>query len=118
MSNRLIHAPPVYVFWPANSVGDDVEVYDDESRGDVIARFHTLRQQQETNTGRNYALADFIAPRESSIIDYIGGFAVTAGIGEHEVVARFEKDHDDDNTSMTTAPPDPLAVAPPRVLLK
>ena len=111
IDNRLIHARAVYGFWPANSVGDDVEVYDDESRGEVIARFHTLRQQQETNTGRNLALADFVAPKESSIIDYIGGFAVTAGIGVSEVVARFESDHDDYNAIMTKALADRLAEA-------
>jgi 5-methyltetrahydrofolate--homocysteine methyltransferase len=118
IDNHLIRARAVYGFWPANSVGDDIELYDDESRRDVIARFHTLRQQQETNTGRNLALADFIAPKESSIIDYIGGFAVTAGIGVAEVVERFEKDHDDYNAIMTKALADRLAEALAEMLHK
>ncbi|HXA19477.1 MAG TPA: methionine synthase [Thermoanaerobaculia bacterium] len=118
IDNRLIQARAVYGFWPANSVGDDVEIYADESRGDVIATFHTLRQQQETNTGQNLALADFVAPKASNILDYIGGFAVTAGIGVSEVVARFEKDHDDYNAIMTKALADRLAEALAELLHK
>jgi 5-methyltetrahydrofolate--homocysteine methyltransferase len=118
IDNRLIQARAVYGFWPANSVGDDVEIYADESRGDVIAAFHTLRQQQETNTGQNLALADFVAPKASNIIDYVGGFAVTAGIGVSEVVARFEKDHDDYNAIMTKALADRLAEALAELLHK
>ncbi|MCU1227774.1 MAG: methionine synthase, partial [Acidobacteria bacterium] len=118
IDNRLIRARAVYGFWPANSVGDDVELYSDESRGNVIARFHMLRQQQETNTGQNLALADFIAPKESGAIDYIGGFAVTAGIGVGDVVARFEKDHDDYNAIMTKALADRLAEALAEMLHK
>jgi len=118
IDNRLIHARAVYGFWPANSVGDDVELYSDESRGNVIARFHTLRQQQETNTGQNLALADFIAPKDSGTVDYIGGFAVTAGIGVGDVVARFEKDHDDYNAIMTKALADRLAEALAEMLHK
>jgi 5-methyltetrahydrofolate--homocysteine methyltransferase len=118
IDNRLIHARAVYGFWPANSVGDDIEIYSDESRHDVIARFHTLRQQQETNTGQNLALADFIAPKESGVVDYIGGFAVTAGIGVGDVVARFENDHDDYNAIMTKALADRLAEALAEMLHK
>ncbi len=118
IDNRLIHARAVYGFWPANSVGDDVEVYADESRGEVIARFHTLRQQQETNTGQNLALADFVAPKANGIIDYIGGFAVTAGIGVGDVVTRFERDHDDYNAIMTKALADRLAEALAELLHK
>jgi 5-methyltetrahydrofolate--homocysteine methyltransferase len=77
----------------------------------VLARFHTLRQQQETNTGRNLALADFVATKESGIADYIGGFAVTAGIGIEALVEKFEKDHDDYNSIMTKALADRLAEA-------
>jgi len=118
IDNRLIHARAAYGFWPANAVGDDIEIYADESRDDVIATLHTLRQQQETNTGQNLALADFIAPKESNIIDYIGGFAVTAGIGVGEVVAKFEKDHDDYNAIMTKALADRLAEALAEMLHK
>ena len=71
------------------------------------ARFHTLRQQQETTTGQNLALADFIAPEG----DYVGGFAVTAGLGVDELVAQFQKDHDDYNSIMTKALADRLAEA-------
>ncbi|MBV8543612.1 MAG: methionine synthase [Acidobacteria bacterium] len=118
IDDRLIRARAVYGFWPANSIGDDVELYSDESRSNVIARFHTLRQQQETNSGQNLALADFVAPKESGIVDYVGGFAVTAGIGVGDVVARFEKDHDDYNAIMTKALADRLAEALAELLHK
>jgi 5-methyltetrahydrofolate--homocysteine methyltransferase len=111
ITKRLLTARAVYGFWPANAVGDDVELYADEARRNAIARIHTLRQQQETTTGRNQALADFIAPKQSGIADYIGAFAVTAGIGVTELVARFERDHDDYNSIMTKALADRLAEA-------
>src|SRR5688572_23775666 len=87
--NRLLKARAVYGIWPAERVGDDIRV--------PGATFHTLRQQQETNTKQNLALADFVAPAG----DFIGGFAVTAGIGVEELVAHFQKDHDDYNSIMT-----------------
>ncbi|HEY8181191.1 MAG TPA: vitamin B12 dependent-methionine synthase activation domain-containing protein, partial [Thermoanaerobaculia bacterium] len=111
ITKRLLTARAVYGFWPANAVGDDIELYADEARRNAIARIHTLRQQQETTTGRNLALADFIAPKESGIADYVGAFAVTAGIGVTELVARFERDHDDYNSIMTKALADRLAEA-------
>jgi 5-methyltetrahydrofolate--homocysteine methyltransferase len=111
ITKRLLTARAVYGFWPANAVGDDIELYGDELRRNAIARIHTLRQQQETTTGRNLALADFIAPKESGIADYVGAFAVTAGIGVTELVARFERDHDDYNSIMTKALADRLAEA-------
>lgn len=111
IEKRLLHARAVYALWPANSVGDDIELYRDDSRREVIARFHTLRQQQETATKQNLALADFIAPKESGIADYAGGFAVTAGIGVDELVAEFQRDHDDYNSIMTKALADRLAEA-------
>jgi len=102
----------VYGFWPANSVGDDIEVYADENRSGVLTIFHTLRQQSEKRAGQyNQALADFIAPRESGRIDYIGGFAVTTGVGLEELCARFERDHDDYNSIMSKALADRLAEA-------
>ena len=109
IEKRLLKARAVLGFWPANRTGDDIEIYSDESRRKVIGRFHSLRQQQETNTGQNLALADFVAPRGTP--DYIGGFAVTAGIGVDELVARFQKDHDDYNSIMTKALADRLAEA-------
>ncbi len=111
MENRLLHARAVYAIWPANSLGDDIEIYRDESRREVLARFHTLRQQQKTTTGQNLALADFVAPKERAIRDHIGGFAVTAGIGVDELVARFQRDHDDYNSITTKALADRLAEA-------
>ncbi|WP_162953509.1 vitamin B12 dependent-methionine synthase activation domain-containing protein, partial [Pseudomonas aeruginosa] len=78
-------------FWPANAVGDDVEVYADETRKQKIATFHTLRQQLEKREGRfNAALSDFVAPKDTGVPDYIGGFVVTAGIGEDAVADRFK----------------------------
>jgi 5-methyltetrahydrofolate--homocysteine methyltransferase len=99
IEKRLLKARAVYGIWPARREGDDIVT--------SVARFHTLRQQQETNTGNNLALADFIAPSN----DYLGGFAVTAGIGVEELVARFQKDHDDYNSIMTKALADRLAEA-------
>ncbi|HEV7767331.1 MAG TPA: methionine synthase [Thermoanaerobaculia bacterium] len=99
IDQRLLKARAVYGIWPAERDGDDIIV--------PGARFRTLRQQQETNTGQNLALADFVAPTG----DYIGGFAVTAGIGVEEMVAHFQKDHDDYNSIMTKALADRLAEA-------
>ncbi|HET7711104.1 MAG TPA: methionine synthase [Thermoanaerobaculia bacterium] len=111
IEKRLLHAAGTFGFWPANSVGDDIEIYGDEARREVVAAFHTLRQQQQTASGENLALADFVAPKESGLADYIGGFAVTTGIGVEELVARFERDHDDYNAIMTKALADRLAEA-------
>jgi 5-methyltetrahydrofolate--homocysteine methyltransferase len=99
VDKRLLKARAVYAIWPAHRDGDDIVV--------PGARFHTLRQQQETTTGENLALADFVAPSG----DFIGGFAVTAGIGVDELVAHFQKDHDDYNSIMTKALADRLAEA-------
>ncbi|HKS24551.1 MAG TPA: methionine synthase [Thermoanaerobaculia bacterium] len=101
IEKRLLKARAVYGFWRARSSGDDVELIDERR---VL---HTLRQQQATTTGVNLALADFVAPAD----DYVGGFAVTAGIGANELVARFEHDHDDYNAIMTKALADRLAEA-------
>jgi 5-methyltetrahydrofolate--homocysteine methyltransferase len=109
IEKRLLKARAVYGLWPANRDGDDLIVYRDESRRDILARLHTLRQQQETTTGHNFALADFIAPAGTP--DYVGGFAVTAGIGVDELVAHFQRDHDDYNSIMTKALADRLAEA-------
>ncbi|MBK9317141.1 MAG: methionine synthase [Acidobacteria bacterium] len=109
---RLLTARGVYGFWPANSVGDDIELYTDESRSHVLATFHTLRQQTEKRSGQhNQALADFIAPRESGRIDFVGAFAVTAGIGLDALCAHFERDHDDYSSIMAKALADRLAEA-------
>src|SRR5581483_10786963 len=100
IEKRLLHARAAYGFWPANSTGDDIELFEG---GETKAVIHTLRQQQETTTKTNLALADFVAPKSSGVRDYIGGFAVTAGIGVDELVAQFQRDHDDYNSIMTKA---------------
>ena len=112
LDNRLLTAKAVYGLFPANSVNDDIEVYRDESRSEVLATFHTLRQQLEKPEGdANYALADFVAPKSTGLADYLGGFAVTTGIGIEALCERFEKDHDDYNSIMAKALADRLAEA-------
>ncbi|MYG39770.1 MAG: methionine synthase [Nitrospira sp. SB0677_bin_15] len=112
LDNRLLTAKAVYGLFPANSAGDDIEVYKDESRSEILATFHTLRQQLEKPEGdANYALADFIAPKSTGLPDYLGGFAVTTGIGLDALCGRFEQDHDDYNAIMAKALADRLAEA-------
>jgi 5-methyltetrahydrofolate--homocysteine methyltransferase len=112
ISRRALRANAVHGFWPASSVGDDIEIYDGESRQNVLARFCTLRQQIEKRDGQyNQALADFIAPKSAGRADYLGAFAVTAGIGLEDLCARFEKDHDDYRSIMAKALADRLAEA-------
>jgi 5-methyltetrahydrofolate--homocysteine methyltransferase len=98
--------------FPANSVGDDVEVYTDESRTEVATTFHTLRQQTEKTGDRpNRALADFVAPKDSGRTDYIGGFAVTGGLGLQPLVDAAKADDDDYRAIMLQALGDRLAEA-------
>jgi 5-methyltetrahydrofolate--homocysteine methyltransferase len=99
-------------FWPANAEGDDIVLYADESRQKVIATMHTLRQQLEKREGRfNAALSDFIAPAASGVPDYIGGFVVTAGIGEDVIADRFKNANDDYSSILCKALADRLAEA-------
>ncbi|MGV7216360.1 methionine synthase [Bradyrhizobium sp. UFLA05-112] len=99
-------------FWPANAQGDDVVLYADESRTKTIATLHTLRQQLEKREGRfNAALSDFIASTGTGVPDYIGGFVVTAGIGEDAVADRFKKANDDYSSILCKALADRLAEA-------
>ncbi|MGB8319843.1 MAG: vitamin B12 dependent-methionine synthase activation domain-containing protein, partial [Ignavibacteriaceae bacterium] len=113
ISDKLLTANGVVGLFPANSVGcEDIEIYSDDTRKGVKRILHTLRsQEKKTDNLPNLALADFIAPKESGIKDYIGAFAVTAGIGIEEIVAKFEKEHDDYNSIMTKALADRLAEA-------
>ena len=112
LADNSVAANGVIGFWPANSVGDDIEVYADASRDEVVARFHTLRQQSRMNSGkRNHALADFIAPKDSGGGDFIGGFAVTAGIGADALAAKYQSEHDDYRSIMIKALADRLAEA-------
>ncbi|HEY0550865.1 MAG TPA: vitamin B12 dependent-methionine synthase activation domain-containing protein, partial [Verrucomicrobiae bacterium] len=96
---------------PANSTGDDVELYCDQTRQSVQTRFHFLRQQMEKSDAPNWCLADFIAPRSSGLPDHIGAFAVTSGIGLDELVKKFKAEHDDYNAIMAEALADRLAEA-------
>ena len=113
VAERWLTAQAVVGLWPANSVGDDIEVYTDESRTEVLAVIHTLRQQTSRGRGRaeNYALSDYIAPKSSGVRDYLGGFAVTAGHGEAERIAAYEADHDDYNSILLKSLSDRLAEA-------
>ena len=112
IDEKLLTANGVYAFWPANTEGDDIVVYKDEDRRQELTRLPMLRQQEIIADGRpNRSLADFIAPRESGVPDYVGMFAVTAGLGADELVRRFERDHDDYNAIMVKALADRLAEA-------
>ena len=112
VEKRLLTAKAVVGFWPANSVGDDIEVYESVDPIHRQAILHTLRQQMRQGRGKaNFALADFISPLDSERMDYIGGFAVCAGFGLGELVAEFEKNHDDYNAIMARALADRLAEA-------
>ena len=112
VDGRLLKAKAVMGFFPANRVGDDIELYSDERRTQVLTVFHTLRQQAEKQDGQPYyALSDFVAPKETGLADYLGAFAVTAGLNIEPLVARFEAAHDDYNAIMTKALADRLAEA-------
>ena len=112
IDEKLLTARAVYGFWPANSVGDDVEVYADPSRQTVLTRFNMLRQQAARREGQyNQSLADLIAPREAGRIDYLGAFAVTTGFGLEDLCRSFEQDHDDYGAIMSQALADRLAEA-------
>jgi 5-methyltetrahydrofolate--homocysteine methyltransferase len=105
VGNRLLRARGVYGFFPATSIGDDVQLADGTT-------FHFLRQQMDKGPNEaNYCLADFIAPTETGLTDYLGAFAVTAGFGVEELCKKFERDHDDYNSIMTKALADRLAEA-------
>ncbi|QQS36060.1 MAG: methionine synthase [Ignavibacteriales bacterium] len=113
IKENLLAANGIAGLFPANTIADDdIEIYYDESRHVVKQVLHTLRQQQQKTDGQpNYALADFIAPKESEVEDYIGMFAVTTGIGIEKLIKQFEKDHDDYNSIMIKAIADRLAEA-------
>ena len=111
-ADRLIAARGVYGFWPANSEDDDIIVFADERRSGELARFNMLRQQEPAADGRpNRSLADYVAPRDSGVADYLGAFAVTAGLGADALVRRYEADRDDYHAIMVKALADRLAEA-------
>jgi 5-methyltetrahydrofolate--homocysteine methyltransferase len=123
VDEKLIGARGVIGFWPANAVGDDVELFSDDSRSTRLTTLHFLRQQMRKPGGQfNHCLADYVAPKNAgkmpaeagwkpALPDYLGGFAVTAGIGADEVAAKFKADHDDYSAIMLKALADRLAEA-------
>ncbi|HWP46200.1 MAG TPA: methionine synthase [Candidatus Limnocylindrales bacterium] len=109
---HLLTARAVYGFWPANSIENDIILYTDETRTKELIRFNMLRQQQAQPPGKpNLSLADYIAPLESGLPDYLGAFAVTAGLGVDELVKQYEKNQDDYHAIMVKALADRLAEA-------
>jgi len=112
VKEKLLTARGVYGIFRANAVGDDVELYTDETRGERVETFHFLRQQSDRGASKPCrSLADFIAPRETRLQDSIGAFAVTTGIGMYELCDRFREKQDDYNAIMTEALADRLAEA-------
>ncbi|HOO85169.1 MAG TPA: vitamin B12 dependent-methionine synthase activation domain-containing protein, partial [Prolixibacteraceae bacterium] len=110
VERKLFRANGVVGFWPANAVGDDIEIYSDENRSEVIGKFHHLRQQLKPKDGKaSMCLSDYIAPKESGIIDYVGGFAVTAGVGMEKWVAEAKDNGDDYRAIMLQTLSDRLA---------
>ena len=114
VAGKWLTANAVVGFWPANAAGDDITLFKDDTRKTPLATLHTLRQQmaRENNRERAHtALADFVAPKETGLADYVGGFAVTTGIGEEEALAAHVAPHDDYGRIMLKALADRLAEA-------
>jgi 5-methyltetrahydrofolate--homocysteine methyltransferase len=123
LRNKSLTARAVYGFFPANAVGDDVELYTDETRTRALGTLHFLRQQMDKGPGQfNHCLADFVAPKlvpsvdhnsntGRQVADYLGAFAVSTGFGVEDLCRHFEDDHDDYNSIMTKALADRLAEA-------
>ena len=110
-AKNLLVARGIYAFWPANSVGDDVDLYVDDARTKKLATFYCLRQQMQKPAGqRNHCLADYVAPGNSQPADYLGGFAVSIH-GADELSEKFKHQHDDYNAILTKALADRLAEA-------
>jgi 5-methyltetrahydrofolate--homocysteine methyltransferase len=112
VAERWFKASAVYGFWPAHAQGDDILLFADEARETPVATLHALRQQLSKREGRhNVALSDFVAPRESGVPDYVGAFAVTAGLGEDAMAERFKRANDDYSAILVKALADRLAEA-------
>lgn len=113
IEKKMLKASGVFGLWPANSVGEDIELYTDESRTEKVGTFYHLRQQtiKKEDNKPNYCLSDFVAPKESGVKDYCGGFAVTAGIGLEKWVKEYKEDHNDYKAIMIEALADRLAEA-------
>jgi 5-methyltetrahydrofolate--homocysteine methyltransferase len=111
IDGHWLTARGVFGLWPANAVGDDVELYADEARTKVTDTVHFLRQQMKKTRGPNLSLADYVAPKDSGVADYMGGFAVTTGYGCNERAKEFEAAHDDYQSILLKALADRLAEA-------
>ena len=111
VADAQLTAHGVYGFFPAAAVGDDIRVYADDDRGEELAVLHTLRQQSVAAERPRLALADYVAPEGSGREDWIGAFAVTAGLGVDKLATHYEKDHDDYNSILVKALADRLAEA-------
>jgi len=114
VSEKWVRASGIIGFWPANASGDDITLFTDEKRSEELATLFTLRQQIARDPSRDRAhtaLADFVAPKETGLADYVGGFAVTAGLGEEEAIAKYVKPTDDYSRIILKALCDRLAEA-------
>jgi 5-methyltetrahydrofolate--homocysteine methyltransferase len=112
IKEKWLTANGVIGFFPANAVGDDIEVYTDETRTEVLTTLHNLRQQGQHREGiPNRSLGDFVAPKDTGLDDYVGAFAVTAGLGSADKIAEFKADHDDYNAILLESLADRLAEA-------
>jgi len=112
VEERWFNPKAVIGFWPANGVGDDIALFTGESRAERLATFHGLRQQLSKRDGRpNTCLSDFVAPQETGIADYVGGFVVTAGLEEVRIAERFERQNDDYRSILVKALADRIAEA-------
>ena len=112
INDKSLTAHGVIGFWPANSIGDDVALFADENRSEEIARLHGLRQQiKKRDDAANFCLSDFVAPKETGLADYAGGFAVTAGIGEEAFADSFDRRNDNYSAILSKALADRFAEA-------
>jgi 5-methyltetrahydrofolate--homocysteine methyltransferase len=112
VAEKWLTAKAVIGFWPANTVGDDIELYAGEDRKEKLATLHGLRQQMARGSARaNFSIADFVAPKESGLADYVGGFAVSTGFGEEAVAERFARANDDYSKILSQSLADRLAEA-------
>lgn len=112
VAETWLTAKAVIGFWPANAVGDDIELYTGEDRKERLAVLHGLRQQMARGSTRaNFSIADFVAPKESGLADYVGGFAVSTGFGEEAVAERFARANDDYSKILSQSLADRLAEA-------
>ncbi len=111
VENQRFRARAVTAFWPANSIGDDIELYTDAARSETFSTMHSLRQQNKKSNAPNFALADFIAPKSSGRVDTLGGFACTTGAEVHDLARHFEDKHDDYSAIIVKALADRFAEA-------